>query len=75
MKCGSSSIDSTPKNTMDAMFEIQTIQPKAVPTVKGTANRTKIPAMAAGYVPNPLFVKANVKLPTTKAIIIVLNAI
>ena len=65
--------DVAPITTIDVMFDIQTIHPKAVPTVKGTANNTNIPAMAAGYVPKPLFVKAKVKLPTTNAIIIVLK--
>ena len=53
------------------MLEVQTIQPNATPTVFETPKTDKIPASAAGYVPNPLFVKANVKLPTVKAVIIV----
>ena len=56
---------------MEAILDVQTIQPNATPTVFETPKTDSIPASAAGYVPNPLFVKANVKLPTAKAVIIV----
>ena len=56
------------------MLEVQTIQPKATPAVLETPKIDKMPASAAGYVPNPLLVKANVKLPTAKAVIIVPKA-
>lgn len=45
---GNKTKDATPKRTIEAIFEVQTIQPKAVPTVKGTSNKIKTPAMAAG---------------------------
>lgn len=56
---------------MELILEIQTIQPRATPIVFVIPKTANIPAIAAGYVPKPLFVKAKVKLPTTKVIIIV----
>lgn len=69
---GKSKSDKTPKATTETILDIHTIQPKAIPAVLAIPKIDSIPAMAAGYVPKPLFVKANVKLPTTKAIITVL---
>jgi hypothetical protein len=54
---------------MDAILEVQTIHPKAVPTVSVIPKTAKIPATKKGYDPNPLFVKAKEKLPTTKVMI------
>ena len=56
---------------MEAIFEVQTIHPKAVPTVSGMLNTARIPATKNGYDPKPLLVNANEKLPTTNVIIII----
>lgn len=56
---------------MEAIFEVQTIHPKAVPTVSGMPNTARIPATKKGYEPKPLFVNAIEKLPTTKVIKII----
>ena len=56
---------------MEAILEVQTIHPKAVPTVSGILNTVRIPATKKGYVPNQLLVKANEKLPTTKVIMMI----
>jgi len=38
----------TPKISIDEIFEIQTIHPKAMPTVLAIPKTANIPAMAAG---------------------------
>ena len=53
---------------MEQILDVQTIQPKAVPTSLVIPKTRSIPIMAAGYVPKPLLVKAKVKLPTTNVI-------
>ena len=63
--------DSPPKSTIELMFEIHTIHPKAVPAVSGIPKTAMIAATKNGYVPNPLLVNAKEKLPTTKVMIIV----
>ena len=60
---------------MEAMLEVQTIHPKAVPTVSGIENTVRIAATKKGYVPKPLLVNAKEKLPTTKVMIIMPNVI
>ena len=45
---GKNSIDPTPITIIDEIPDDQIIQPKAVPTVNGTLNKTNTPAMAAG---------------------------
>ena len=67
--------DAPPNKTMEAILDIHTIQPKAVPTVSGMLNIASIPATKKGYDPKPLLVKAKEKLPTTKVIRVVPNVI
>ena len=57
------------------MFEVHTIHPNVVPTVKKKKKIPKIPATKNGYDPKPLLVKAKEKLPTTNVIINVEKAI
>ena len=65
---GSSKKESPPSKIINAICDVHTIQPKAVPLASGMLYNCKIADIAKGYVPKPPFEKAITKLPITKAV-------